>query len=946
MTAPDKRIAPLHPLYRALLAAGLALPGLNAAAATATWIGSIYGCSAYLSCGASWLNGIRPRDMDNLIFNSSYAGTIYNDALTQTGSITFADKSQALTLTGSVLMASATIINRSAYQQTLNMPLYFLNFNAGSNEYRTIDGGTAGLVLGNAYIHNFNGLNISGKVTFNQLQSNQVNATNLKVNANAELTAKLLPSTRVALNLKSRNAKFNNLYALTASQETLIELDAGASFIDQGSAGTNQFGPINGSGGKQVITLDGGAQWLSSRDMRISPSFSSQGNTLRLSNNSYMRTGNFSFGPGAYDSKIDLFNSTLQANGDMQHGAQVTTTIMDGQLLVAGRLSAARGSEIRLYGGKLSAASYDIQGDFNWQNGTLGYTGIDGTRLGEGLLSSNLTLSQGWRGLEVSGTLVVGAGTSLDVRDDMLATGKLGLRGGTLLLSDQALARNTIEWSAGSLTLTGNGNVATSQLLGSKAVLNQGDLIQTAGTLIIDAGSSLSVNGGVLSANQIMLNGGAFSLLNDSSVTGALTYNSGALTLGSLAGASLGGTYLKNDLQLVQGDQLTVTHNLAIGKGSSLTVNGGQLRAGTLVLDGGTLTAHQDLGKQNLLWKSGNIYLAGNAGATLGSGLFSNRTVVLDREHGLEVANTLTVGRGANLVLDGGHFKTGALALEGGRVIGALDLNTIQSLQGYGMVSGAISGDAQTRISARGGVLMLGDAFDSKGYAFQGTLEVGQNQVWLFNEGKASLGTLTTMEDGGQLYSNAGLMLEQGNRLISTGNTSIYGQFDNHGSVFSNGGTLSFYDNVTGTGSFSGQTLFRAGYNPGADGERAVISFAGGSASYDSNAILTMDILGSGNDQLSGISTLNFNGTLHLVFADHYQFAPGGPIKLFDFQHFSGQFDSDHIVVEGYDKRQLDFSRLGKDGVISVSAVPEPASYAMLIGGLGLLALRRRRSAV
>lgn len=72
----------------------------------------------------------------------------------------------------------------------------------------------------------------------------------------------------------------------------------------------------------------------------------------------------------------------------------------------------------------------------------------------------------------------------------------------------------------------------------------------------------------------------------------------------------------------------------------------------------------------------------------------------------------------------------------------------------------------------------------------------------------------------------------------------------------------------------------------------------------------------------------------------------GQQFALFDFDSFSGRLGAADITVTGFDRELLDFSRLAVDGTLTVTAVPEPGTWATLCAGLlavgGVLNRRRR----
>ncbi|MBN2583276.1 MAG: PEP-CTERM sorting domain-containing protein [Planctomycetes bacterium] len=494
----------------------------------------------------------------------------------------------------------------------------------------------------------------------------------------------------------------------------------------------------------------------------------------------------------------------------------------------------------------------------------------------------------------------------------------------------------------GNLTVTNGGTVVDTNAansgetqIGYKAGSRGTVLVEGLGTTW-DSGSAVRVgeegNGELTIRDQAVFNCGDAKVALYSGSTGtvvvdAATWNiANDLFIGGVADAA-GGTGM---VTIKDGSAVNVTGQTYLWATGLLHLQGGVLTTDSLDGNGGAFA-----------WTGGQLAVTGTDGLTISpSDLLTSVTLTSGKT--LTVTDQLVVESGGTLSLAGGSLSCGPLRLQGGTITSTnkVNLDKVEVLRGYGCVYGKVTGGADATVIA-GGDLVLGNGDSTDGYDMAGTLNVKEYHVTLLDANRATLGILTTLDDGGVLTAGNGLRLDAGNELIAHGDVLIQGRLLNDGSVVGPTNVnkaLVFNDNVTGSGSYSGNIEFRQDFLPG--NSPAIISFGGGNASFGVHSTLVTEICGMGQDEfdrLIDINTLNFEGALQLVF----DFTPdaGSSFDLFDFSVLTGGFGS--IEVLGMNASHLDLSQLSTTGVATV--VPEPGSLSLLAMG-GLALLRRRRS--
>ncbi|MCX6936274.1 MAG: autotransporter-associated beta strand repeat-containing protein [Verrucomicrobia bacterium] len=619
------------------------------------------------------------------------------------------------------------------------------------------------------------------------------------------------------------------------------------------------------------------------------------------------------------------------------------------------------------------SAAHAVTYYWDANNTTAGFgTSANGTWDADGLWSTT-----------IDGTGTVANTTILATDDVNFGTASAGFSTASIVsVSGAQSVRNITIGSANTNTVTISGG--TSLTLGSGSLITNNDAaaLTIATNLLGSSGFTKAGTGTlVLTGDNSGLSGGIKISHGALSVSNATALNgTGAITLGDTVG---------NRAQLYL-DNLTgtLTNHINIGPGTSTTSSGSiQVGGGTANLAGDITITAGTTGGGHLQGGGGTLVLLGKITYTGGTVSQRGGAVVYHGGSGssysaLSVSSSGGTFSSATLGATNGLATNGSVDLGNGQGTANFDLAGFnQSLVGVSSFVGAASTNLNIGNSSTTSDSTL-TLTGSTSLAYEGvirdTLGSGTRKVALVIAGANQTLSGTSTFTGGTTISSGTLTLGNAtNTLANTGAVTVSGgtlalgtNSDTVGAVTVSGGAISSSTGVLTGSSYALQSgtvsaiLGGSGVATKTTGGTVTLSgvntyFGGTIVSAGTLATSTTGNFGTGNVTVQNGALLTLGNSSSIANGATLFFNSGSTAASINFNFVGSEslftiqdsVSSTFVTAGTYTATELNARFLTSvftgGGTVTVSAIPEPSTYAALAGmfGLALAAVRRRKRA-
>lgn len=518
--------------------------------------------------------------------------------------------------------------------------------------------------------------------------------------------------------------------------------------------------------------------------------------------------------------------------------------------------------------------------------------------------------------------------------------------GGTLLVNPGA-GRDFTNTGAGVARAENGGILNLNQVGGGTATF-------AGGSFQALAGSQVQLSGGITVQNATFATAGS-GLVNvtGGNVTFSNVTNAGALTLANAASVNLSGTLTNNGAVNVNSTGLStdlrLTGDVTLNGTGTLTFNGGitsRLYANTAgfrltVGAGQTIAGAGNLGVSNTNFTNGGRVLANQSGATMTISLGVGRDFTNTATGSLQAVNGGTLSFTAGGALNNAGALVASTTTPGNSTL-TVPAASLSNLAGGTLTGGAYvansdgigNGTATLNFTGAGGAITTNNAR----VALRGPNSVFANINGLANnQGAFALASGRNFTTLGALTSSGALAASDGSTLTVNG-----------------GLTVTPAGRLVGDGAFTAATLAVAGaVSPGGgfDPEAPDFLLGGvgqmtlnGATTFSGATLLAFELGQTGlatSDSLNVLGVFTLDGTLNVTALSGFG---AGRYDLID---YSGALTDNGLFLgslpAGYTYALDTASFPGQVGLVVTAAVPEPATWATTVAGLGLLLVGQQR---
>ena len=500
----------------------------------------------------------------------------------------------------------------------------------------------------------------------------------------------------------------------------------------------------------------------------------------------------------------------------------------------------------------------------------------------------------------INGTLSLGSPGSTAT-----FTGNTALNGGAIDDANAALALSGNAIFSGNTATSGNGGAIDNTggqfvIIGDSSASNvtfTNNVASQNGGAVFAQNNSITVNGNVTLLNNHAMggNGGAIDEASNSVSIGSA--GSTVVITGNTASANGGAIFSQNNSIIVNGDDVTLSNNRAMGgNGGALDEESNSVSIGsvgsTVIITGNTATANGGaINSRNtgVTIDGADITLQGNTAGGNGGAVFENSGPVLMGD-----ANGATVRIIGNIAGSVAGSNGGAIYDNNGSVTENGNVTLMNNMAPSGSGGAIYETNGSVLISISGGnVSVIGNAVGSNG----GAIYEGSGGAVTIGNSAANVGITSNMagSSGGGIYSQNGLVTITGVGITIEGNGATTG---NGGAVYAgNGFTLNANGPATissnAAGGFGGAVYLNSGnLNLNATGGDIGLSgnIAGGQggAIYLNGGNLALNAAG-GNISFSG-NTKNSGAAPNAIYFNNagsasqatFNTAAGQRISFFD----------------------------------------------------------------